>query len=115
AGEKAGGGGERGGEGRGGPRGAPDLSSALDEGAEVAAAERVPQLPEGLGFNLPDTLAGHVEALADLFEGVLALLADAEAQPQDLLLLRRQHRQRPLDLRAEVLVEQGFVRRARRL
>ena len=82
-----------------GAREAP-TRSALDEGAEVAAPERVPQLPERLGLDLPDALARHVEALADLFQGVLALLADAEAQPQDLLLLGRQHAERPLDLRA---------------
>jgi hypothetical protein len=43
-----------------------------------------------LGLDLPDPLAREIELLADLFEGVLALAADAEAQPDDLLLSRRE-------------------------
>src|SRR5258708_33151327 len=44
------------------------------------------QLPQCFGFNLPDALARDVEFLADLFECVLALAADAEAQPDHFLL-----------------------------
>src|SRR5882672_5288705 len=90
----------------------PPSQLILDEGAEVAAAQGVAELPERLGLDLPDTLARHLEALPDLFEGVLALFADAEAQAQDLLFLRGEHRQGPLDLRGEVLVEQRLVGRA---
>ncbi len=46
-----------------------------------------PQLPQRLGFDLADAFAGDVELLADLFERVLALAADAEAQADDLLFL----------------------------
>src|SRR5262245_36888356 len=62
--------------------------SILDERPEIAATQRVAQLPERLGLDLADALARHLEALADLFERVLALFADAEPEPQDLLLLR---------------------------
>src|SRR5881296_1178758 len=92
----------------------PPSQSVFDEGAEVAPAQRVAKLPERLRFDLPDTLARHVEPLADFFESVLALLADAEPQTQNLLFLRRKHRQCPLNLRAEVLVEQRLVGRAGR-
>ena len=43
-------------------------------------------MPQGLGLDLPDPLARDIELLADLFEGVLALAADAETQPDYLLL-----------------------------
>ena len=46
---------------------------------------------------------------------MLALLADAEPEAENLLLLRRQHGQRPLHLSGEILAEQRVVRRARRL
>jgi hypothetical protein len=36
------------------------------------------QLPQRLGFDLSDALARDVEFLADLFEGVLALAANAK-------------------------------------
>src|SRR5207253_11208221 len=104
--------------GLGGPSRPPSISifdktiSIFDKSAEVAAAQRMTQLPERFGLDLPDALTRHFEALADLFERVLALFADAESQPQELLLLWRQHRQRSLDLRREVLVQQRLVGRA---
>src|SRR6266567_3724040 len=44
---------------------------AFDEGFELAAARRMTQLAERLGFDLADALAGDLEALAYFFEGVL--------------------------------------------
>src|SRR5207244_3179259 len=61
----------------------------LHEGLERASPVRTAQLAERLGLDLPNALAGHREALPDLLEGVVGLLADAEAQPQDLLLAAR--------------------------
>src|SRR2546426_2056048 len=63
---------------------------ALHEVLERAGPVRTAQLAERLGLDLPDALARHREALPDLLEGVVGLLADAEAQPQDLLLARRE-------------------------
>src|SRR3989442_10888022 len=65
----------------------------LHEGLERASPVRTAQLAERLGLDLPNALAGHREALPDLLEGVVGLLADAEAQPQDLLLARRERGQ----------------------
>src|SRR3989442_11391851 len=98
-----------------GARSRPPSRSILDEGLEVAPAQRMAQLAERLGLDLPDALAGDREALADLFQRVLALFADAEPQPEDLLLLRRQRGQRPLHLGREILTQQRVVRRASRL
>src|SRR2546425_2868827 len=87
----------------------------LYESLEVPSAQRVSQLAQRLGLDLPDALARHGEALADLLEGVLAFLTDAEPEAEDLLLLRGQHGQRSFHLGREVLAQQRIVRRARRL
>ena len=43
--------------------------------------------PQRLGLDLPDPLARDIKLLADFFEGVFALAADTEAQPEDLLFV----------------------------
>src|SRR5215470_4683495 len=88
---------------------------ALDERAKSATAQRMAQLAEGLRLDLADPLTGDAEAPADFLERVLALLADPEAEAEDLLLLRGQRRQRSLDLSAEILRDQVVVGRARSL
>jgi hypothetical protein len=60
---------------------------------ELLGAARVPQLAQRLRLDLADALAGDLEVLAHLFERVVALLADAEAHAEDLLLARRQRLQ----------------------
>src|SRR5436190_11485526 len=67
--------------------------SAVEEAAEFPRATRVFQLAQRLGFDLSDAFAGDAELLADLFEGVVGVHADAEAHAQDALLARRQRRQ----------------------
>ena len=58
---------------RSGPEAAPasvswsDVRSGIQEAPELAAAARVLQLPERLGLDLADALAGDGELLADLF------------------------------------------------
>src|SRR3989338_7531012 len=73
------------------------------------------QLAERLGFDLAGALARDLEAPADLLQGVLTFLADAEPQSEDLLFLRGEHGQGPLDLGRQVLVQQRVVRGASRL
>ena len=75
----------------------------------------MPQLAQRLRLDLPDALPRDGEAPADFFQRVLAFLTDPEPEPEDLLLLRRQGRKRPLDLRRQVLGHQRVVRRPRRL
>ena len=59
-------------------------------------------------LDLPDSLAGHVEVLSDLFQSVVRLLADAEPHPQHLLLARGQGCQDLAGLFGEVVVDHGF-------
>src|SRR5258708_19928410 len=68
--------------------------SAFREGRELAGAGGVAQLFERLGLDLPDTLAGDPEGLADFGERVVVGAADAEAHAQDVLLARGQAGQR---------------------
>src|SRR5665213_4330174 len=49
-----------------------------------------PELPKRFGFDLPNAFACDVELLTDLFKRVLAFAADAEAEPDHLLLFGRQ-------------------------
>src|SRR5205814_5744519 len=93
----------------------PRDSSILDEGLQIAPAQGMPQLTQRLCLDLPDAFPGDRKALADFLQRVLAFLADAEAQPQDLLLLGAERRQRALHLMCQVLRHQRFVGRARRL
>ena len=85
--------------------------SVLDEGLERPAAQRVAQLAERLGLDLADALAGDREALADFLERVLALVTDAEAQAQNLLLLGRERAEGPLHLIRQILADQVVVGR----
>src|SRR5450631_4408475 len=56
------------------------------EALEALAARRVAQFAQRLGLDLADTLARDLEVLPHLFQGVIRLLADAEAHAQDFLL-----------------------------
>src|SRR5690349_19811842 len=79
--------------------------SALDEALQLLRAARVAELPQGLRFDLTDALARHLEVLTDLFEGVVALLADAETHAEHLLLARRQRLQHLPRLLGEIHVD----------
>src|SRR5690242_3822530 len=69
--------------------------SVVEEASELAAARRVLQLAQRLGLDLADALAGHRELLADLFQGVVGVHADAEAHAQHALLARGERGQHP--------------------
>ena len=51
----------------------------VEKAAEVIGASRVAQLAQGLGFDLADTLAGHIKLLADFLEGVVGIHIDTKA------------------------------------
>ena len=72
-----------------GPASQSLLESGVDEGAELFGPTRMPQLAERFRFDLADALSRDLEVLTHLFQGVVALLADAETHAQNLLFARR--------------------------
>src|SRR5690554_994219 len=64
----------------------------VEEGAQRLGAAGVAQLAQRLGLDLADPLAGDVELLADLLEGVVGVHVDAEAHAQHLGLARSEER-----------------------
>ena len=62
------------------------LKSLIQETPHLPRPARMLQLPQRLSLDLPDALAGDRELLADLFERVVGVHADAEAHAQDSLL-----------------------------
>src|SRR5882672_5511106 len=69
------------------------------------------KLSERLGLDLADALARDREALAHLFERVLAAVADAEPHLDDLFLARRERLQHRFGLFLQVEVDDGLCRR----
>src|SRR4051794_12193259 len=90
-------------------------STVAKEAAQLAATARVLELAQRLGFDLADALACHVELLADLFQRVVGVHADAEAHPQHALLARGQAGQDPGGRLAQVRLDRGIQRDDRRL
>src|SRR5262252_550362 len=80
---------------------AEDPRSLLDEAAEEPRARAAAELSQRGGLDLADALARHAHAGADLFEGALGVVADAEAELQDLRLARRERVEDAVDLTAE--------------
>ena len=68
------------------------------ERLQVAAADRVLQLADGLGLDLPDALAGDLEDVADFFQRVGVAVAQAVAELDDLALAVGQRLQQLFDL-----------------
>src|SRR5580704_13757918 len=73
----------------------------------MARPFRGSQLAQRLRFNLTDALSGDVKFLPDLFEGVLALAAAADAQADHLLFFGRQGLQNIGGFVADVGVDDG--------
>ena len=67
----------------------------------------MPQLAQRLGFDLADAFAGYREALADLFQGVLAAVLQAEAHLDDFFFARGEGAQHLSGLVLEVHVDHG--------
>src|SRR5437773_3438402 len=64
--------------------------SGFHEAAQAARAARMTELAQRLRLDLADALARDRKARPDLLERVVRALPDAEAQPQYLLLARRE-------------------------
>src|SRR5262245_49967515 len=87
------------------------LTDRLQKRLELLGPRRVAELAQRLRLDLADPLAGDVERPADLFQGVLGAVADAEPHLQHLLLARRQRLEHParlvLQVRDEDRVDRG--------
>src|SRR5260370_42643308 len=86
------------------------LFSIIQEAPQLPAPRRMLQLPQRLGFDLPNTLSGHRELLADFFQGVVGVHADTEAHAQHAFLAWRQRRQNPSSCLAQVGLDRGVDR-----
>ena len=67
------------------PQGARDCSLLIEERPHFARPARVLQLPQRLRLNLPNPLPRHRELLADFFQRVIGVHADAEAHSEHAL------------------------------
>ena len=65
----------------------------IQETPQLPASAWVFQLAQGFGLDLADAFAGDAELLADLFERVVGVHADAEAHAQDAFFARCQRGQ----------------------
>src|SRR3954463_8263653 len=68
-------------------------TSVVEEAPELARAAGVLELAQGLGLDLADAFAGHRELLADFFQRVIGVHADAEAHAQHAFFARGERRQ----------------------
>ncbi len=64
----------------------PLAVQSVYEAAELFAAGRGLKLADSLGFDLTDSLAGHLEDVAHFFEGVAIAVAEPVAELDDLPL-----------------------------
>src|SRR5215218_6078707 len=71
------------------------IKSVIQKAPQLPRPRRVLELAQGLGLDLADALAGDRELLADLFQRMVGVHADAEAHAKHALLARRQRRQHP--------------------
>jgi len=62
----------------------------VQEPFELACPDRVLELPDRLGFHLPDALARDLEDPPDLFERVGVAVADAVSELDDFRLAVRE-------------------------
>ena len=83
----------------------PLQSSVLHETLEPFTAAWMTEFAQSLGFDLADALAGYGKFLPYFFQGVIGLLADAEAHAQDLFFARGQSRQHFAGLLLQVDVD----------
>src|SRR6202522_1746314 len=71
----------------------------------------MPQLAQGLGFDLPDTLPGYLEALTYFLQRMLGAILQAEAHLDHTLFARRQSTQHLRGVFLQVDADHRFGRR----
>src|SRR5690348_6771365 len=84
--------------------------SVVEEGPQFARPRRVLELAQRLGLDLPYTLAGDRELLADFFQRVIGVHADAEAHAQHALFARRERGEHARRRFAQVRLDRGVDR-----
>src|SRR3989442_9369006 len=84
---------------------------AFEECAQLARAGGMPQLAQGLRFDLADALAGHGERLAHLFQGVLGAVVQAEAHFDHFLFARCERLQHRRGLLLQIQIDHRVRRR----
>ena len=57
-----------------------EIDVAFEETMQLANTGRVAHFTERFGFDLPDTLTGHLKLAADLFECSRVAIGEAEAE-----------------------------------
>ena len=77
---------------------------------QVLAADRVLQLGDRFGFDLPDAFAGDLEDAADFFERVGVAVGQAVSQADDFPLAERQRLEQLFDSLAQQAVVGQLVR-----
>ena len=80
----------------------------VKEAPQLPRPARMLQLPQRLRLDLADALARHRELLADFFQRVVGVHADAEAHAQHAFLARRQARQNARGGLAQVGLDRGI-------
>src|SRR5579864_4881307 len=87
--------------------------SIIQEAPQLPRPRRMLELPQRLGLDLADALSRHRELLADLFQRVVGVHADAEAHAQHALLARRERREHARRGLAQVRLDRGVDRQHR--
>ena len=94
-------------------RGTHEGTLIVQETPQLPRPRRVLQLPQRLGLDLADALAGDRELLADLFQRVVGVHADAEAHAQHAFFARGQRGEHARGGLAQVRLDGGVDRQDR--
>ena len=92
---------------------ARETRSIVEERAKFTAPRRMLQLPQRLRLDLPDALSRHRELLADFFQGVVGLHADAEAHAGHAFFARGERGQHAGRGLAQIALDRGVDREDR--
>src|SRR3954447_8367691 len=85
----------------------------IQKAPQLPAPARMLQLAQRLRLDLADALARHRELLADLFERMVGVHADAEAHAEHALLAWRERSQHPRRGLAEIALDRRVDRQDR--
>src|SRR5215813_2265128 len=88
-------------------------TSIIQKAPQLPAPRRMLQLPQRLRLDLADALARHRELLADFFQRVVGVHADAKAHAQHALLARRERSKHTRRRLAQVRLDRRIDRQDR--